>query len=183
MTDHNPALNASFLYNFGSQFKFGFWGSNIARLNNIDDNFWLKLVGEIKVDFHDKASMRFYIHDDHFYKADVRNGQSLGFILDYGFYTVQLEYLNNYQGSHTPAQYLNVGKSFLFKKGYIAGGKLGFTMLSASSFKDYFDAKAFGGYVFSEHTSVEAGITLTSDAGNVYGRGRPALYFAAELIY
>ena len=35
MSDNNPAMNASFLYNLGTQVKMGFWGSNISNLSAI----------------------------------------------------------------------------------------------------------------------------------------------------
>jgi Bacterial protein of unknown function (Gcw_chp) len=183
VSDHNPALNASFLYNFGPQFRFGFWGSNISNLSHPDDNFWLKIVADIRVQFNDKALMQFYVHDDHFYKSDIRNGQSIGITGDYGFYSMQLEWTNNYQGSHSNAEYLNIGKSFLYKKGYLVGGKVGFTLQDGTGYQNYFDGKAYTGYILSEHTSLEAGITATTDPGRVNGRGNPAIYFGAELIF
>src|SRR4051812_38951611 len=72
MSDNNPAMNASFLYNLGSQMRMGFWGSNISNLSATDDNFWFKFLAQFDVMFGSTLNSHFYISDDHFYKSNQR---------------------------------------------------------------------------------------------------------------
>ena len=64
-SDNNPAMSASFFTNLGSQFKLGFWGSNVANLSASDDNFWLKLFAKIKIDFGENYMANIFINDNH----------------------------------------------------------------------------------------------------------------------
>lgn len=177
MSNNNPALNAEFLFNFGSQFKVGFWGSNISNVSQSDDNFWLKYLAEIRVDFSTKSNLRFYIHDNHYYKSDVRNGQEMGVNVDHNNYLFQLAWMNNFEGTHTSAQYLNLGKLFTYRKSMKYGGLAGYTLQTADGYANYFDFKALGIYEINANAIGEIGITMLSNS-QFGSRGDPAYYLA-----
>ena len=112
MSNGNPALNASFLFNLGSQVRLGFWGSNISNLSAADDNFWFKFLGEFDIRFGSAWQSSVYISDNHFYKSDVRNGQRIGVTNIYYLYQFTFEWMSNLEGSKGNAEYVNFGKYF-----------------------------------------------------------------------
>ncbi len=182
MSDGNPAMNVSFLYNLGPQFRLGFWGSNISNVSSNDDNFWFKFIADVKVDFTGTSWMSLYIHDDHFYKSDIRNGQSVGIRWNWNAYMGELEWMNNFQGTKTSAEYINLGRLwpvYMFK----AGAKAGYTLQAAENYQNYFDIKGLVVYNFSSNSNIEAGATLVSNDGQFNGRGKPAFYLSLLLSY
>ncbi|HRO67024.1 MAG TPA: hypothetical protein PL182_05630, partial [Pseudobdellovibrionaceae bacterium] len=55
-TDNDPALQGSFWFNFGPQFRMGLWGGNVSY-DGQDSHFLLKLNAELKVDFSQDSNM------------------------------------------------------------------------------------------------------------------------------
>lgn len=182
ISDGNPAMNVSFLYNLGPQFRLGFWGSNISNVSSSDDNFWFKFIADVKIDFSNTATSYLYIHDDHYYKSDIRNGQSLGVRWNADPYLGEVEWMNNFQGTKTAAEYFNVGRLWAYK-GMKVGGKIGYTMQSSETLANYFDLKVLGLYYFSSNSTVEGGATMVSNDSQLNSRGKPAFYISVSLSY
>lgn len=183
ITDQNPALNASFLFNLGQQFRLGFWGSNISNISSSDDNLWLKIIADIRVEISATAKLMFYINDDHYYKSNIRNGQELGFNLDYNSYFYQLEFMNNFQGSKSNAEYIRGGKKFTVANSTIVSASLGYTLQKADGYSNYFDGKILGEYQISQFLNLDAGFTSTLSANGYNGRGNPYIFFGIKLAY
>ena len=183
ISDKNPALNASFLFNLGPQFRVGFWGSNISNISSADDNFWFKFMADVRVDFNQNSNLLLYLNDDHFYKSSIRNGQSVGIKVNYFLYTGELEWMNNYQGTHVDADYFNVGKLFDFRQSLRIGGKVGYTLQHSSGLQNYFDLKALGIYEITKNASVEGGATFITNDSQFNGRGDPGFYVSIALSY
>lgn len=183
ITDQNPGLNASFLFNLGQQFKFGFWGSNISNVTAQNDNLWLKVIASIHIDINATSKMDIYINDDHFYKSDLRNGQEVGFNLDYSIYFFQFEYMNNFQGSKTGAQYIKGGKYYFPTKDITLAPSAGYTIQQAAGYSNYLDVKGAASYQVSQTLSFDGAITTTL-AGSGYGsRGNSAITLGIKLKY
>lgn len=182
ISDGNPAMNVSFLYNLGPQFRLGFWGSNISNVSSSDDNFWFKVIADVRVDFSAAATMYLYIHDDHYYKSDIRNGQSLGVRWSWEPYLGEIEWMNNFQGTKTTAEYLNVGRLWSYKMVKI-GGKIGYTMQASENYKNFFDLKLLSTYYFSSNSTIEGGATMVSEDGQFDRRGKPGFYISVSLNY
>lgn len=183
MSDNNPAMNADFLFNFGQQLKLGIWGSNISNLNNQKDNFWLKIVGEARVEFSKDSDLIIYFNDNHFYKSDVRNGQQLGGLLSYKIYSGQFEWSTNFEGSRENAFYLNGGVLFPYKTKMFYGGNVGYTSVRSSEFNDYIDLKAQAVYKFTEYFLADAAITLALDQNQFNNRGGFQIYIGLKLQF
>ncbi len=182
MSDTNPAMNVAFLYNFGPQFRMGFWGSNISNVSSTDDNFWFKFLADVRVDFTPTSGMLLYINDDHYYKSSIRNGQILGVKINYLDYLGEIEWMNNYQGTHVNSEYLNIGKMYPYKV-FKVGGKVGYTLTNSEGYSSYIDLKAIGTYALGTNSIAEAGITMISSESQFGGRGKPAIYLAISLFY
>jgi hypothetical protein len=183
MSDQNPAMNASFLYNLGSQVRMGFWGSNISNLSASDDNLWLKFLVEFNVLFGTNLKTKFYASDNHFYKSDQRNGQRFGAEFNYysAFYT--LEWMSNFEGSKANAEYIEAGKLFYSGNKIRYGLAVGYTVGHATTTNSYFNIKALAQYVLNTTTYFEADATVNSDPGAFGKRGDPAVYASVNLSY
>ena len=177
------AMNATVLVNLGSQFKLGFWGSNISKLGNDDDNLWLKYVAEVFVDFQSNSKFVFYVHDDHFYKTQNRNGIRYGFRLDYSKFSGLLEWQNNYEGTGSSAYYARVKMNTKFSErtGYELGA--GYTMEYSQVYANYIDLLATGYYNAFPNSRIEAGMTLPSNTSQFGDRSRPGYFLGFQLNY
>lgn len=183
MSDSNPAMNASFLYNLGSQIRMGLWGSNISNLSATDDNFWFKFLAEFNVDFSSNLTAEFYVSDNHFYKSNQRNGQRAGAQFNYGTYYFNFEWVNNLEGTKSSAEYLQLGKLFNYGNKVRYGGDVGFTWSHTNLIKSYFDAKVLARYLMNTNTTFEAAITYNSNKADFGKRADPALYGSVKLTY
>ena len=185
MSNGNPALNASFLFNLGSQVRLGFWGSNVSNLSATDDNFWFKFLGEFDIRFGSGLQTSVYVSDNHFYKSDVRNGQRIGALFTYFLYQGTLEWMSNLEGSKGNAEYLNFGKYFLWGAKFRYGPFVGFTNSHTDVINSYFDARVIGEYTVSSNTIAETGVSLNFTSDNaVFGkRADPAVWVGVKLTY
>jgi hypothetical protein len=182
-SDNNPAMNASFLANFGAQVRMGFWGSNISNVGAVDDNFWFKFLGEVSVDFSQNLNSVFYVSDNHFYKSNTRNGQIVGVNTKYKSSEFLFEWLGNFEGTKTNAEYLRYGYFMTYKKDFRYGGYAGYTNSHTAALKSYFDLRALGQYQFDYNSNVEAGLTFNSNKSQFGRRGEVAYYLALQLTY
>jgi len=186
MSDNNPALNAMFLLHMGSQFKFGIWGSNISQVDNPDDNFWFKFVGEIKIDVNSNTTMDLYLHDNRFYKSDIRNGQNLGArIIGLKKFITTIELSNNLEGSKTASEYLSLGyiHQLPFDDKWLATGTVGFTHSRALGVYDFIDMRIETSYQALKYLDGYIGVTLTSDWSQLHSRGKPFLNAGVRFSY
>lgn len=183
ITDNNPALAASFLFNFGQQFRVGFWGSNISNVTSKDDHLWLKFIADVKIEFSTDSTFLAYVHDDHFYKESIRNGQAYGINFEYKSYMSQLEWLRNYQGTKSGAVYMRLGKNFPLYRKVLPGIFAGYTMQNSAGYLNYLDLKATANYTVTSSFELEAGITAVTNSTQFDGRGNAAIYFGVKLNY
>lgn len=185
MSNGNPALNASFLFNLGAQVRLGFWGSNISNLSASDDNFWFKFLGEFDIKFANGLQSNVYVSDNHFYKSDQRNGQRIGSNFIYYLYQFTFEWMSNLEGSKGNAEYVNFGKYFLWKDKFRFGPLVGFTNSHTDVINSYFDARFIGEYTVSSNTIAETGVSLNFTSDNaVFGkRADPAVWVGVRLTY
>lgn len=182
-SDNNPAMNASFLAHLGTQVKLGFWGSNISNLSAADDNFWFKVFSKIDIELSDKLFLDVFLHDNHFYKSNERNGQSLGLDFNYKSYEFGLEWMSNFEGSRSSAEYFWLGKLIEYRKVYKFGGYAGLSYSHTSAIQSYFDFKILGQYLLNSNSYAEIGATLNSNSSQFGIRDDPALYVAIKLAY
>ena len=183
ITDGNPGLNASFLFNMGQQFRIGFWGTNVSNVTSSDDNLWLKFIADINIEFSSDSIFMAYFHNNNYYKSDLRNGQAFGMTYNIKSYMTQVEWLTNYQGTGTAAFYLSVGKIFPLYKKILPGIFLGYTVQNSSGYLNYFNVKATANYTLTSSFDLEGGITAVTNSTQFGRRGDPAIYLAIKLNY
>lgn len=183
MSNNTPAMNASFLYNLGSQVRMGFWGSNISNITAADDNFWLKIMVEFNVEFSGGLNSEFYISDNHFYKSGQRNGQRIGVNFTYYSYFFGFEWMSNLEGTKNNGEYIYGGKMFGYKTRIKYGGQAGYTLSHNPALNSYFDLKVLGQYILNTDTHIEVAGTLMTNNSYFGKRGDPALFASVKLSY
>lgn len=182
-SDNNPAMSASFLAHFGSQFKLGFWGSNVANLNAVDDNFWLRIFGRVNIELSQRLRLEVGLQDDHFYRSSQRNGQVLNLDFDYLNTEFGIQWHSNYEGTATSAEYVWVGRLTDFRKVFKYGTYVGYTNTHGANISGYFDFKLVGLYIINNTSSVQAGATVNSNFAQFGIRDDPAIFLGLKLIY
>lgn len=177
------AMNAAFLVNLGSQFKFGFWGSNISKLENDDDNLWIKYLAEVYVDFQTNSKFVFYVQDDHFYRTQSLNGIRYGFKLDWGRFTGLIEWQNNYEGTGSSAYYtrLKFNKKYTERTGLELGA--GYTMEYSQQYSNYLDIFGTGYFNAFPNGRLEAGMTMPSNTSQFGNRSKLGYFVGLQLNY
>lgn len=184
MSNKNPAINAELLLNMGAQFKLGFWGSNIRNVTNPDDNFWVKYLGVIVIDFSKDVKTQLIIADNRFYTSQQRNGQTFTAEFEIGSkYTASVEMNNNFEGTSQSSQYISGGYLYRWKGPWLASAALGYTNQKTSSINNYLDLRTEGIYQPLPKMKFKLGFTGTSDSGQLNGRGAFTYYLAGDFDF
>lgn len=179
----NFAFNGAFLINLGSQFKLGFWGSNISKLNAADDNLWIKYIGEVLVNFQTSTDYIFYIHDDRFYKSSSRNGQRFGLKINYGRFAGLIESQTNYEGTRRNGYYAQVKHDKKITSDFGVQLGLGYTLQSSDTYKDYADFIASTYYQLFKTGKVDLTLTTPSNSSQFGDRSKPAYFIGFQLDF
>lgn len=134
----DPALLAAFWFNFGSQFRMGLSGSNVAYTGE-DAHFNLKILTDVKMTFSANADLVIKYTMDRYYKSTVREGDIFGLVFNsFGFRTYY-ERFSNWEGSSTVGTWYGFGTDIEAFSGWILESTAGFTQTSAASGTNYFD--------------------------------------------
>lgn len=169
-TDNSPALQGSFWFNFGPQFRLGLWGSN-TNYQHSDDNFNLRALAEVSVHFSPSSHLRILYSHNRYYNAGDRNGSILGVHLSFfSDYHASFEAISNWEGTDAKANRLAMGhKKQVFGK-WLWTNELGYNSVDAASIKSYFDGRTalgtYWGVIF-----FEGALTATSESSQFHGDG------------
>lgn len=167
-TDNAPSLQGSFWFNFGPQARFGLWGSNV-NFKNEDAHFVLKPTADVKINFSNNAEFTITFSENKYYNDSFRNGSVLGLQLSIFDYLVKYEFLSNWEGTSTGATYFSLGKTFDLSD-WKWGNELGYSMLKAESFNNYFNLHTFIGRKLGQ-VFAQAGLTGTSSSSQFHSAG------------
>ncbi|MFZ4403910.1 MAG: TorF family putative porin [Pseudobdellovibrionaceae bacterium] len=167
-TNKDPALQGSFWFNFGPQFRLGVWGSNVHYAGG-DEHFKLKLATDVSIDFSDKANVVVYYSFNKFYTSSLRDGSTVGLNFNYDKWGVLYESNSNWDGYQSSSNYY----AFILnsKLGtFTWKNQVGYTMVNISTISNFFDARTTLGYA-SGSVLYEASATTTSNSSQLGGRG------------
>lgn len=169
-SDKSPALQGSFWFNFGPQFRLGLWGSNTAYEGS-DDHFNLRGRAEINVAFSQTSHVSLSYQQSQYYNGGDHNGNILG--LHFVFYTdyrVTYDSMNNWEATNSRSTRFGFGKTSTIFGDWKWDNEFGYNNPSSNSYNPYFDAKtALGtkwGVIF-----FEGALTGTSASSQFDGAG------------
>jgi len=181
-TEGDPNLQGEFWFNFGPQFRLGLWGSNVRYEDASTSHFWLKLNGDIKVDFSGQTNMIIKYSMNKYYKSNNRDGNLIGIHFTFGTYKIIYDMDSNWEGSSDPATYFGVGKASPVGGDYIWTNMGGYTMPKVSGITAYFDVRSSIGKKF-RNIFADAGISYANASGSIKDRAAMAIIFSAAVQY
>ncbi|QLY26027.1 TorF family putative porin [Bdellovibrio sp. KM01] len=172
-SDGSPALQGSFWFNFGPQFRMGLWGSN-TNFKNSDDHFNLRANADIKIDFSQESNAVIMYSYSTYYKEGARNGNILGLHLNFGTYRVTLDNLSNWEGTKQRSMRIGFGKVTTVFTDWKWDNEAGYNTPDVDSISSYFDLRTALGFQWKA-IFFEGAVTGTSAAGDLDGTGE--IYF------
>ncbi len=176
-TNKAPALQGSFWFNFGPQIRLGVWGSNV-NFPNEDAHLVLKPTADVRIIFSANTDFVLSYDENKYFSSSDRNGHTLGFHLKSFGYRVNYELQNNWEGTQSNSTYFSLGKTIPIFGTWLWDNEAGYSMLKASGYSNYFDARSFLGYKFSQ-VLLQGGLTGTSSTTQFHGAGGYCFILAA----
>lgn len=168
-SDKSPALQGSFWFNFGPQFRLGLWGSN-TNFHNSDDHFNLRINGDVKINFTQTNNAVISYSESQYFKAGDHNGNIIGLHLNFGDYRVLWDHLSNWEGTkHSSSRYA-LGKVFHIWSSWEWDNEVGYNTPDVTTLNPYFDFKTGLGTKWGP-IFFEGSVTATSAAGDLDGTG------------
>lgn len=184
-SDKDPALQASFWFNFGPQFRAGIGGTNVGYQGS-DSRFLLKYNADIKIDFTDNINLTIDVSNHNYYKPETRNGwvYALRFRL-YEVWRLKYESLTNWEATQTAANHISLTYDYLLSERWKAPVQFGYTMVSADApaYKSYFDLRGGAHFEQNEILKYKIDLTWNSNAAQFPGRAGIFLILGVQLAY
>lgn len=168
-SDKSPALQGSFWFNFGSQFRMGAFASN-TNYENSDDHFNLRANAEIKVDFSSTNNMKISYAHSQYYKDGERNGNILGIHLHFGEYRILYDGMSNWEGTDERNPRYALGAEFTIFSDWIWDNEVGYNAPDISTLEPYFDLRTAIGSKFGS-IFLQGSVTGTSASDELNGAG------------
>lgn len=160
-SNNDPALVAAFLFNFGPQFNIGLKGSNVSY-NTSTAHLNLQLGGQLKIDFSSTSNFMLEYNLDQYYSDSSRNGSILKMnVVMLSKYKVIISMFSNWEGTATSASNYAFGYSQNVFGGWAWDNIIGYTMVQATGYSNYFNFKSEISYKIKPLV-VGAGIEGTS---------------------
>ncbi|QDK38989.1 TorF family putative porin [Bdellovibrio sp. NC01] len=168
-SDKSPALQGSFWFNFGPQFRLGLWGSN-TNFEHSDDHFNLRINGDIKIDFSQANNAVIYYSESQYFKAGDRNGNLFGLHLNFSDFKVLYDHMSNWEGTkHSSVRY-GLGLDLHVWNSWIWVNEVGYNTPDVTTVDPYFDFKTGLGTKWGP-VFVEGSVTGTSASSDLDGQG------------
>lgn len=168
-SDKSPALQGSFWFNFGPQFRLGLWGSN-TNFEHGDDHFNLRLNADIKVNFSANTSLVVSYSESKYYNGGDHNGNILGLHLNFWDYRVTYHRMSNWEASNNPSTRFGLGKVFTVFTSWKWNNEVGYNTPDISSINPYFDLRTGLGTKWGP-IFFEGAVTGTSESSQFNGAG------------
>lgn len=168
-SDKSPALQGSFWFNFGPQFRLGLWGSN-TNFPTGDDHFNLRANGDIKVSFTQSSHLILSYSQSQYYNGGQHNGSILGVHLQVESYRILYNNLSNWEATRAPSARFAFGKISSIFGSWAWDNEIGYNTPTSSSINPYFDLRTglgtSWGVIF-----IEGALTGTSESSQFNGAG------------
>lgn len=177
-SDKSPALQGSFWFNFGPQFRLGLWGSN-TNYSSGNDHFNLRLNADVKVSFSSYSSAVITYSDSKYFKAGDRNGNIVGLHLNFADFTVTYDRLSNWEGTRSSSSRYSLGKVSHIWNGWDWTNEAGYNTPDVSSIDPYFDLRTALGTKWGP-LLLEGSVTGTSTSSQFNGAGDVFLILSAK---
>lgn len=157
-----PALQGSFWFNLGPQFRLGLWGSNTNYTGN-DDRFNLRLSAEIKVDISPKSNLTLSYAKSNFYNDGKRNNNITSIHLNLQDYRILHNNYSNWEGTENSLKRFALGKITTLPNAWKWNTELGYNVPDIESQENFFDLRSGLGNKWGK-VFLEGALTGTSQS-------------------
>lgn len=178
-TDKDPALQASFWFNFGPQFRMGLWGTNVGYEGS-DTRFLLKMNADVKVNFSETSHMIIMASKNNYFKPEDRNGWTYGLHFGFSKYKVLIENETNWHGTNSQLVYYALGYEHEINEKWIWPTEIGYSQMRDDHYSNYFDFRTGIHYKSSVNIRYKLDFTGATNAGQFDGRAAYAFILAAQ---
>lgn len=172
-TESSPSVQALLGYKW-EQFRIGLWGSNV-KFGTSNESVNLRLFAAYRFIFTSRADLTVRYDMNKYYNSSTRDGSITGLDLNLFDYHVKYDKNDNWEGTDSESVRYGFEKEFSVSNGVLLGTGVGYNMVDADSFTNYFDARASLGYTLAEIKCELIG-TLTSNSSQFGGHGGPFLF-------
>ncbi len=180
-TKGDPGLQSDFWFNFGSQFRMGLWGANVRYDSTQTTHFWLKANADVKVDFSDSVKMNIIYNENKYFKANNRDGNTVGIHFDFWGWKIIYDMDSNWEGTRNGATYAGAGKDTLIGGGsWIWSNQGGYTMPKADGVNGFFDIRSGIGSKLKDFILMGS-LTYTTATGEFKDQGQLAFILSATV--
>lgn len=168
-SDKSPALQGSFWFNFGPQFRLGLWGSN-TDFQNGNDHFNLRMNGDIKINFSASFNTIISYSQSQYYNGGNHNGSILGMHLNFGNYRVLYDTFSNWEATHERSARFAFGAVTSVFGSWKWNNEAGYNTPNVTNLNPYFDLRTGLGIKWGV-LFLEGALTATSASSQFNGRG------------
>ncbi|WII72788.1 TorF family putative porin [Bdellovibrio sp. 22V] len=168
-SDQSPALQGSFWFNFGPQFRLGVWGSN-TNFDNSDDHFNLRLNADIKVNFTANTHAVISYSESQYYNGGEHNGNILGLHLHFWDYRIVYEGFSNWEATDERSTRVAFGALTTVFGSWKWNNEIGYNTPQVDTINPYFDARTGLGTKWGV-IFFEGALTGTSESSQFHGAG------------
>lgn len=168
-SDKSPALQGSFWFNFGPQFRLGLWGSN-TNYEHSDDHFNLRMNADIKVSFSSTTHLIITYSKSQYYNGGEHNGDLLGGHFHFGDYRIHYDNNSNWEGTENRSSRFAFGKVSNVFGTWKWDNEVGYNTPDVDTMNPYFDARAGLGTKWGV-IFFEGALTGTSESSQFNGAG------------
>lgn len=177
-SNRSPALQGSFWFNFGPQFRLGLWGSN-TDYEGGNDHFNLRMNADIKINFASDFNAVIVYSQNQYYNGGDRNGSILGLHLNIKNYRVHYDSLSNWEGrNERSARYAFGGFISIFGD-WRWNNEVGYNTPNVTNINPYFDARTGLGTKWGV-IFFEGALTATSESSQFNGQGDFSFILSAK---
>ncbi len=166
-SNNDPSLQGSFFFNLGPQFRLGVWGSSVGYPSS-DTHVWMKGVADIRIPFTENVEWTIRYWDNHYFKSNGHDGNTIGFDLKLSSWVVIYEIHSNFLGYGVSADYAALGKTIEFSQYLKWYNQFGMVQFVNSTYGNYFDIKTLFNYQ-SGRLIYQLGSAFNSNAGQFSG--------------
>lgn len=168
-SDKSPALQGSFWFNFGPQFRLGLWGSN-TNYTQGDDHFNLRLNADIKVSFSSETHLVISYSRSQFYNGGEHDGNILGAHLQFDNFHILYESLSNWEATEKRSTRYAFGHTASVFSDWRWKNEIGYNSPELDTITPYFDGRTGLGTKWGV-IFFEGALTGTSQSSQFHGAG------------
>lgn len=140
-TENQPVVQAGMGYQFGKQFRLGFWGNSVRYADSLDSSH-VKIYANYIVPFSPNAYAIIGLYMHQYWPDQVRNGQETTIALKLFTYNIAHEKRMNFEGLGVSAQRYSLSKDFNFVGKWLVRLEGGYNTIKSDEHESYFDTKA-----------------------------------------